>query len=160
MDLISGLFFGRGTGWEIVPRESWPVAQCLDGDQWQVVSLRVQYWEQCSLTSSSITLTMGQLHPEHICGWHQTVCWGQDTQGMELHSGRPRLAQTLGPGEPYEVQKSQVQGLAPGSWQPPLLIQARGWKGWQQLCQKGPGCTGAWEAGHEPAMCPHLPESQ
>ena len=29
-----------------------------------------------------------------------------------------------------------------------------------QPCGKGPGGTGGWEAGHEPAMCPCTPENQ
>ena len=29
-----------------------------------------------------------------------------------------------------------------------------------QGCQKRPGGNGGWQAGHEPAMCPHSPESQ
>lgn len=44
----------------------------------------------------------------------------------------------------------QGQGLAPGSKQPPLSIQAGTWKDWVQPCQKGPGETGAWQAGHKP----------
>ena len=58
----------------------------------------------------------------------------------------------MGPGEPHEVQQTQVQGLAPGSWQPSLAVQAGGCKDRAQPCQKGLGGTGGWEAGHEPAV--------
>ena len=37
--------------------------QCLDGDQWQVVPLKGQHWNQCFLTSSSVTLTVGSSAP-------------------------------------------------------------------------------------------------
>jgi len=43
-------------------------------------------------------------------------------------------------------------------WQPLLSVQAGRCKGGVKSCQKGG--TGGWEAGHEPAMCPHRPESQ
>jgi len=33
-------------------------------------------------------------------------------------------------------------------------------KGLSTALQKKPGGTGGWEAGHEPAMCPHSPNSQ
>ena len=33
MDLMGGLFNGQGTDYEIVSRQWWSMAQCLDGDQ-------------------------------------------------------------------------------------------------------------------------------
>ena len=59
MDLMGGLSDGWGAGYVIIPREWWPMSQCPDGDQWQVVSLRGQY----SLTSSSVTLVVGSSAP-------------------------------------------------------------------------------------------------
>jgi len=66
----------------------------------------------------------------------------------------------VGPGEPHEVQQVQVKGLAPGLWQPSLSVQAGGWKYRAHLCWKGPDDTSGWQVKHEPAMCPHRPESQ
>ena len=40
------------------------------------------------------------------------------------------------PREPHEVQHIQLQGAAPGSWQPPLSVQAGGHKDGAQLCWK------------------------
>jgi len=58
--MISGvLTSGLETGCGIKPREWWSMAQCLDGDQWPVVFLRDQYWDQYSLVSSSVTLSTG-----------------------------------------------------------------------------------------------------
>ena len=45
----------QGTGSKIIPREWQSMAQCPDGDQWQVVSLRGLYLD--SLLSSSLTQT-------------------------------------------------------------------------------------------------------
>ena len=53
-----------------------------------------------------------------------------------------RQTGAVGPGEPHEVQQTQVQGLAPGSWQPSLAVQAGGCKDRAQPCQKGLGGTG------------------
>jgi len=39
------------------------MAPCVDGDQWQVVSLRGQYWDQGSLTPSSMPSTVGSSTP-------------------------------------------------------------------------------------------------
>jgi len=57
-------------------------------------------------------------------------------------------------------KQSQVQGLAPGSQSSSLSVQAGGCKDKIQTYQKGLGSTDGWQAGHEPAMCPHSPESQ
>lgn len=45
-------------------------AQCLDGDLWQVVSLRGQKWKQCSVTSSSVPSTGSWF------GWLRTFSMG------------------------------------------------------------------------------------
>lgn len=58
MDLMGGLFDRWGTGCKIIHREWWWMAQCSDGDQWQVVSIRGHYWDWYSLISS-VTLTVG-----------------------------------------------------------------------------------------------------
>ena len=42
----------------------------------------------------------------------------------------------------------------------PLPVQAVGLKNGAQPCQKGPGVTGGWQAGHVSGMCPHNPECQ
>ena len=47
---------------------------------------------------------------------------------MGCHSQRLRQAEAVGPDEPHEVQQIQVQAVAPGSWQPPLSLQAEGQK--------------------------------
>ena len=47
---------------------------------------------------------------------------------MGYHSKRPRQAGAVGPDEPHKVQQIQVQGVAPGSWQPPLSLQSGGVK--------------------------------
>ena len=73
------------------------------------------------------------------------------TQGVGLSSG---------PREPHEVQQSQLQGLAPESWQPLLAIQAGGCKDWAQPFQKWRWSTGGWQARCELAVCPLNPESQ
>jgi len=41
IDLMGGLFNGH----ETVPREQWSMAQCPDGDRWQVVCFRGQCWD-------------------------------------------------------------------------------------------------------------------
>ena len=46
------------------------------------------------------------------------------------------------PGDPQEVQQSQVQGVAFGLWLPLLSEQAAGCKEGAQPCQKGPRGTG------------------
>ena len=66
----------------------------------------------------------------------------------------------MGPGTLHEVQQSQLQDLALESWQPLLLRQAGGCKDREQSFQKGFEGTGGWQAGHEPAMCSLIPESQ
>jgi len=45
-------------------------------------------------------------------------------QVVLCHSERSIQAQALGPGEPHEVQQSKVQGIAFGSQQTPLSVQA------------------------------------
>ena len=47
-----------------------------------------------------------------------------------------------------------------GHSNPPISVQVWRCKDEAQPCQKGPGGTGGWEAGHEPAVCPCSPESQ
>jgi len=57
------------------------------------------------------------LKPQAVgCSWH--------TRGKRCHPEGPRCAWAVGPGEPLEVQQIQMQNLAPGLRQPPLLIQA------------------------------------
>ena len=53
-----------------------------------------------------------------------TKLWGvvSTSEGQDAESPRHVLA--LGPGESHEVQQIQVQGLAPGTSQPSLTIQA------------------------------------
>jgi len=63
----------------------------------------------------------------------------------------------VGSGEPPEVQQGQVQGFAPGC---NLPVQTGWWKNGAQPCRKDLGATGGWQAGHEPAVCPHNPDSQ
>lgn len=69
MNLMGWLFDGWGTGCMFVPREWWSVAQCLDKDQWPVVSLRNQCWEQCCLISSSVTSAVGPSTPSVSLIW-------------------------------------------------------------------------------------------
>jgi len=57
-----------------------------------------------------------------------------------------------------EVQQSRVQNLAPGLQQPPQSIQSGGGIDRAQFYQKGLQGPGGWQAGHEPAVCPHDPE--
>ena len=66
------------------------------------------------------------------------------------HPERFKQAWTLGPGEPHEVQQSQVQGLACGSQKLPVLIQVRWCKDRAQPCQKVLG--GKLDMSHQ---CPH-----
>jgi len=42
----------------------------------------------------------------------------------------------------------------------PMQYKLGGCKDRAKPCQKGPGSIGGWEAGHDPAMCSHSPESQ
>ena len=79
---------------------------------------------------------------------------------MRCHPEGPRQACAVGLGESHKVQQIQVRGLAPGLQQPSLPIPADGWKYWAQPYRKGPLGTSGQQAGHEPAMCPHSPESQ
>ena len=58
---------------------------------------------------------------------------------LGCHPERPRQAQPVGPGKPHEVQQSQVQGVASGSWQIPQAVQAGGCKDRDQPCQKDYG---------------------
>ena len=66
---------------------------------------------------------------------------------MGFHSKRPRQALAVGPGEPYEVQQSQEQGVAPGLRQPPLAIQAGSSKDGAQPHQTDLEGTGRWKPG-------------
>lgn len=52
--------------------------------------------------------------------------WGWHAWGTECHPGKPRQARAMGPSEQQDFQGSQVQGLAPGSWKPPLSVKAEG----------------------------------
>jgi len=85
-------------------------------------------------------------------------CWHPQRTGF--HPGRPRQAWAVGVGEHHEVQQVRVQDLWLGSRQPPLTVQAGIGKHWAQPFWKGLEGTGGWEAGHEPSVCPHNPESQ
>ena len=60
--------------------------------------------------------------PLALLGQSLLALWTR--KGMGCHPERPRQAQTVGPGEAHEVQQIEVQGLAPGLWQPPLSVQA------------------------------------
>ena len=66
----------------------------------------------------------------------------------------------IGPCEPPEVQQGQVQCPASTLGQPPLSVEAGGWRAWEQPWQVGLGGTGIWKAGHEPAMRVRRQESQ
>jgi len=52
---------------------------------------------------------------------------------MGGHAEKSRQVCAVGLGEPHEVQQSQVQGLAPGSWQPLLSVQSEDVR-MEQLC--------------------------
>ena len=73
------------------------------------------------------------------------LCGADNTQGTGWHSERPGQAPAVGLGEPFEVKQSQVQGLAPGLWQPPLPLQAGQRKDRAQPCRKGTEGTGGWQ---------------
>ena len=92
---------------------------------------------------------------ESIWTWQKDSCHCKSWSDLWL-----RQAQALGPSQPHEVQQMQVQGLALGSQQPPLSVQAEGRKHRLQPRWKELGSTGGWQSGHESAMCPHSPESQ
>ena len=70
MDLMRGQFHGRRTGSRTESRQWWPMAQYLDGDGWHMVSPRDWCWGWYSLTSSSVTSTVEQVHPQQSCWWH------------------------------------------------------------------------------------------
>lgn len=49
----------------------WTMAQCLDGPCWHVPTLKGQFWEQCSVTSSSETQKSDWGHTQQVWRWHQ-----------------------------------------------------------------------------------------
>lgn len=81
--LTGGLIDGWRTGSKIITKQYLSVAQCLDGDQWWVVSLRGQYWERCTLIYSSSTSTLksslpsASLRMAATCGEQLTCLRGE-----------------------------------------------------------------------------------
>ena len=145
MDLTGGLFSGQGTGCKIIPREWRSMPQCLDGDQRWVVSLRGQYWDQCSLTSVSMTLVVGLNAPSASLGMSSNSV----VRSTRLRDKMPsRETQTGLSSEPKRIfQQSQVQSPAPVSWQSRQSVQARGWKDRAQPSWKELGSNSGWQAG-------------
>ena len=105
------------------------------------MSLKGQCWDQCSLISSSVTLTVGSSATSEVSGWHQLVWCDQQARRKGCHPERIRQAQAVGPVELHEVQQIQMQNLVPGLRQPPLSIQDRERKDRAQSCWKGLGHT-------------------
>jgi len=145
---MGALIDGWGTGCKTVTCEQWSVDPCLDGDQWQVVSLRWQYWAHCSFISSSIT-TVG-LSTLSACSQMTSSRGVQSTCSKDRMPSRgiPQQAPTMGPGEPREVQQCHVQSLTHKSWQPSQPLQVGEWKKeGAQPCWKVLGHTGSQKAG-------------
>jgi len=61
---------------------------------------------------------------------------------MGSHPEGPREARAVDPGEPHEIQQSQVLGLASKAQQSPLYIQVEEQKNRAHPYKKGLGCTG------------------
>ena len=68
----------RCSGCKITFREGWSMAQCLDGGQ--VQPLMSQYWDQSSLTSSSMTSRVMTEHHPMRTGWER---WGSSAWRSE-----------------------------------------------------------------------------
>jgi len=103
MDLMLGSFSGWQSGCEIVQGEWWSVSQSADGDWWQMASLRGQHWEQCSLTSLSITLTVEPSAPSVKFVDDTKLGCSHYTWRMGCHPESPTQARAVGLGEPHEV---------------------------------------------------------
>lgn len=86
MDLMGKLFDGWETGHEIVTREWWPMAQCPDGNWWQLVSHKGHYLDRCSLTSSSMTPMVGLSAPLEQTSF---CCFNQTRKTAQWESDQP-----------------------------------------------------------------------
>jgi len=121
-----------------------------------MVSLRGQNWDWCSLTSlsmdmgSSIKCALSRFVDDaKLCAVVDTVEEWDATQ-------RDFDRLSCGPG--CTSRGSTKPSIRSCTWD--VAMQAEAWKDRAQPYQKGPGGTGGWEAGHEPAVCPQSPESQ
>lgn len=135
MDLMGGMFDRWRTGYKIILREWWSMAQCSNWDQWWMVS----YWVLWLIFFNIF------INNEIKCTLCKVVGDTKQRDAVDTAEGwdataTPRQAWTVSPGEPHKVHQSQVQDLAPGLWQLPLPIQTGRWKQ-AQPCQKWFGST-------------------
>ena len=87
--------------------------------------------------------------------WMIPSCTVDIPERSECHPDRLRQVQEACPGEPHEVQQSQMQDIAPES----QVNTSWGRKGIRIVLPKGFGSTSGWQTGHESTVCPWSLES-
>lgn len=108
-------------------------------------ALRV-YWDSCSSVFSPSPHPLQVTNDTKLCdAVHMPDGWNVIQRHLARLSSRSRWT-SLG-------SKIQVQGLALGSQQPPLSIQADRRKDKWEPCWNGLRYTGEWQVGQEQAMC-------
>ena len=108
-----------------------------------------------SVTDSAIECTLSKFVDDtNLCGAVDMPVW-QDTIQRDLNRLKQWAQENF-----MMFSKSKCKVLPVGHGNPHFSVKAGGCKDRAKPWWKGLGSTGEWQAGHEPALCPHCPESQ